>query len=140
MKLIIVRHGETEANVARRYLGQCDSSLTAEGREQARNAAMTLKGSGIEAIYSSDLPRAIISASYLAEHLGLPVVTDERLRELNFGLIEHMTYEEAMNRYPVEVTRWYSDWESNSPPGGESLCDLRHRVWSFLNEIQPEYD
>lgn len=135
MKLFIVRHGETEANIAKRYLGHSDSPLTEVGTTQAQNVATQLNTAGITAIYSSDLPRAITSASFLSQAICIPVITDNRLRELDFGIFECKTYAEAMHTHPHELKRWYGNWEHNSPPGGESLQALRQRVHSFLASL-----
>ncbi|MDP3488231.1 MAG: histidine phosphatase family protein [Bacillota bacterium] len=135
MKLFVVRHGETEANLAKRYLGHSDSPLTEVGTIQARHVATQLSTVGITGIYSSDLPRSIASASFLSQSICIPIITDNRLRELDFGIFDSMTYAEAMHAYPQEVQRWYDDWEHNFPPEGESLSALQQRVHSFLSML-----
>ncbi|MBT9135609.1 MAG: Adenosylcobalamin/alpha-ribazole phosphatase [Firmicutes bacterium] len=135
MKLFVVRHGETEANLAKRYLGHSDSPLTEAGITQARHVATRLSTVGITGIYSSDLARTISSASFLSQSICVPIITDNRLRELDFGVFDFMTYTEALNAYPQEVQRWYADWEHNSPPEGESLSALQQRVHSFLSML-----
>ena len=135
MKLFVVRHGETEANLAKRYLGHSDSPLTEVGTTQARNVATQLGTAGITGIYASDLPRAVASASFLSQAIRIPIITEKRLRELDFGIFDSMTYAQAMHAYPQEVQRWYDDWEHNSPPDGESLRALRLRLHSFLSML-----
>ncbi|MBS3937896.1 MAG: histidine phosphatase family protein [Peptococcaceae bacterium] len=135
MKLFVVRHGETEANLAKRYLGHSDSPLTEAGTTQVRHVATRLKTEGITGIYSSDLARSIASASFLSRNIGIPVIKDSRLRELDFGVFDFMTYVEALNAYPQEVRSWYDDWEHSFPPQGESLSALQQRVHSFLSML-----
>ena len=135
MKLYVIRHGETEANLNRRYLGHGDSPLTARGVDQAKRVANRLGCMGITAIYSSDLPRAMTSASFLSETLDIPIITDRRLREVDFGLLDSLTYAEAMHAHRAAVERWYADWEHNAPPGGENLHALSLRVHAFLSML-----
>lgn len=135
MRVIVFRHGQTEANVSRRYLGHSDSPLTPLGIEQAKAIAAQYHSANIAAIFSSDLPRAVKSASFLATKLNVKVLTDKRLRELSFGQVELLTYTEAMQAHPSEMTRWYNNPYVNPPPGGESLSDLRQRIYSFLSML-----
>jgi alpha-ribazole phosphatase len=133
--LYVVRHAETEANTQKRYLGHTDSPLTPLGVRQVEELAGRLAEVGLDAVFASDLPRALATAYPLANRAKLPVHRDARLRELNFGRIEGMTYAEAMDAYGQEVRQWYNDIELGAPPGGESLADLRERVFSFLSEL-----
>ena len=83
--LLLARHGQTDANLERRWQGQTETSLNDVGREQARALARALAGDPPDAIFSSDLDRARETAEILAAELGLPVRTDPRLREVDVG-------------------------------------------------------
>lgn len=87
----VIRHGQTEWNVAGRYQGQKDSPLTPEGLLQAKEVAQKLKTIKFDAIFSSDLLRAQRTAEIIAIEHRLAVTTTEALRERNFGTIEGKT-------------------------------------------------
>lgn len=135
MLLYVIRHGETKANIEKRYLGQTDSPLTLLGQRQAEDLAKMLLPHNPEIIILSDLPRAKASAMPLIECSGASVYTDLRLRELNFGRIEGLTYTQAMESYVEDMKKWYENFENEAPPGGETLAAMRIRVNEFLSEL-----
>lgn len=100
--LLLVRHGETDWNAERRWQGHADVPLNERGREQVRALADELAGEEIDAIYASDLSRARDTAEAVAARLGIPVVTDPDLREIDVGPIEGMTAEES---------KAFTDWQ-----------------------------
>ena len=93
--LLLVRHGETDWNAQRRWQGHADVPLNDRGREQARELADSLAGEGIDAIYASDLSRASDTAEAVGGRLGIDVVFDPGLREIDVGPIEGLTADEA---------------------------------------------
>jgi probable phosphoglycerate mutase len=94
-----VRHGITDWNVQKRAQGQTDIPLNETGRAQARAIADRLKAEEAwDVIYASDLSRAKETAETIGSALGLPVITDTRLREMSFGEMEGTTVEERINR------------------------------------------
>jgi len=93
--LLLVRHGETAWNAQRRWQGHADVPLNARGREQAVELAERLAREHIAAIYTSDLSRARHTADIVGARLGVPVMTDPDLREIDVGPIEGLTAEEA---------------------------------------------
>jgi 2,3-bisphosphoglycerate-dependent phosphoglycerate mutase len=93
--LLVVRHGETDWNAERRWQGHADVPLNERGREQARALAESLAGERIDAIYTSDLSRARETAQTVGARVGVDVVTDPDLREVDVGPIEGLTAEEA---------------------------------------------
>ncbi len=134
--LILLRHGETEWNRSGRYQGRSDHpELTSHGEAQARRAAEHLAHLGLAAIVASPLKRARASAGIVAEHLGLPVATDERLVEMGYGDWEGLQQAEIKARWPGLLRRWKQNPAEVAPPGGEFLSDLQRRVRSFLTEI-----
>ncbi len=88
-RLIFVRHGQSEANLAGVYAGQrADVQLTAHGRDQAKAAGMLLKREAIDTIFASDLDRAHLTAEIIAREVGYPndkIITDTRIREIDVG-------------------------------------------------------
>ncbi|MGH2972248.1 MAG: histidine phosphatase family protein [Gaiellaceae bacterium] len=91
--LLLVRHGETDWNAERRWQGHADVPLNARGRAQARELAEALVGEQIDAIYTSDLSRAHATAEIVGARLGVQVVTDPDLREIDVGSREGCTGE-----------------------------------------------
>lgn len=137
MKLILVRHGETDWNVAKKIQGVTDTDLNENGLRQARElAAAVLAGNlGITAIYSSHLKRAAQTAAYVAEALNLPYHTMEALQELNFGKWEGNSWPEVKERYPEEYGVWYTNRRYTPAPEGESYQQMLERVIPALQEI-----
>jgi alpha-ribazole phosphatase len=137
-RLFLVPHALTDWNIAGRYQGHVDVPLNAAGRAQAKLLARRLVEETFAAIYVSDLCRAEQTASTLvrSEHVQLAAPQNEpRLRELNFGAWEGLTYAEVRHAYPIELARWEADPLQTSPPEGESLQALGARLQSFLAEI-----
>ena len=114
---VIVRHGETEWNVADRMQGHLDSPLTERGHAQARAAAEAMRGKTFQALYSSDLGRALQTAAYLQEVTGLTIIQDARLREKHMGIFQNLTREEIETRHPEIKERVYRDPEFVLPEG-----------------------
>ncbi|AXA36016.1 MAG: histidine phosphatase family protein [Candidatus Hydrogenedentota bacterium] len=134
--LYVVRHGQTQWNVQKRWQGWLDSPLTEEGKAQARDAQAALSGIELAAAYASDVGRAIHTAEILLEGCRVPLRLDRRLRERNYGAYEGRTAEELDRLYPN--TR-YKDVggsrEAWRPPLGEPLSEVRTRVEAALREI-----
>lgn len=127
--LYLVRHGESEANAAKRYAGQTDSPLTERGREQARAVAAALRAVRFDRVVSSDLSRARDTAEIIAREHGLRVEVFPELREIHVGEAAGRAIEDAKQRFdrgPGTFQQW---------PGGESLEEVRDRVVSALERI-----
>lgn len=139
LHLILVRHGETEWNVQRRYQGQSDVPLSALGRKQAERVAERLASQKIDAIFASDLKRAWETAQIIVRKNGLQVMPEPRLRELKFGVLEGLTFDEAQEQYPEMINAWLEDF--NRPPqGGETIELFNARVVSLLNDLKAKHD
>ena len=133
--LILVRHGETEWNLAGRIQGYSDSRLTALGAEQGRRAAERLAGLDIVAVYASDLGRARETGEVIAAPHGLAVQTVQELRERCYGAFEGKTAEEIRAADPHAFETWLVDRQGLAPPGGETQQELSERVMRALGEI-----
>jgi len=139
LRLLIVRHGETEWNAQRRYQGQSDVPLSDAGRAQARALVGRLARETLAAAYVSDLGRAVETAEILLAGRDVPLVKEARLREMNFGVLEGLTFKDAYARYPAEIDAWLKDYNT-PPPGGEDLDSFAARVASLLDELQANHD
>lgn len=134
-RFLLLRHGQTELSVERRYSGRGNPALTELGRRQADAAAAHLaQRGGVNAVVCSPLQRAYDTAAAAAKALGLDVAVDEDLIETDFGDWEGLTFGEAAQRDPELHSRWLRD-TSAEPPGGESFDAVAHRVRRARNRI-----
>ena len=139
-RFILLRHGQTQHSAEQRFSGSSDPELTDTGRDQARRAAEALRGFGrIDAVVASPQARAQGTARIAAGALGLDVLTDEGLRELDFGDFEGLTREEAVARDAEAFETWQSS-PNNAPPSGESLTALHRRVSRTREKLQERYE
>ena len=135
VRLILARHGETAWNAQKRYQGQADVELSETGRRQAASLARRLAQEEIHAIAASDLQRAWETAQAIAAPHGLSVRAEPRLREINFGDWEGLTYGEIQKRDPQALAAWEADPFHVPPPGGETLAQVAARVQSALDDV-----
>ncbi|MBW0092912.1 histidine phosphatase family protein [Pseudonocardia sp. KRD-184] len=128
-RLLLLRHGQTELSVGRRYSGHGDPELTALGHAQAAGAAVRLGrfGSEITAIVSSPLRRARQTAATVAEATNAPLEVREGLIETDFGSWEGLTFGEAKERDPELHALWLGS-QDVAPPGGESFAQVSERI------------
>lgn len=137
MRLIWIRHGETEGNQMKRYIGHLNEPLAETGKAQALKLAETLSHEEIDFVVTSDLKRATETAHpFLQKHPGLPVEVTPSLRECSFGIWEGKTYQEAEELAKDAWWNWIHDPIRFAPPKGESLMDLHHRLLRFLRELE----
>jgi broad specificity phosphatase PhoE len=136
IRLILVRHGVTEWNQAGRYQGHQDIALSDTGRDQARRVAERLRAEPITAAYSSDMQRAMETASIALGERDVPLQTTPALREMGFGAWEGLNAKEASTRYPTEWAAWIRDPVVHRPPGGgEDIAELDLRVKDFFYSV-----
>lgn len=133
--LLLIRHGETAWNAEHRIQGHLDIPLSPAGVRQAARLAERLADERLDAIYSSELARAWLTAEPLAARLGLPVVADARLRERCFGVFEGHTLDEIAARHPEMFRQWRARDPQWAMEGGESGQQLIDRVLDALHDI-----
>lgn len=130
--LYFIRHGRTEQNTEKRFQGHSDTDLDEMGLWQARRLARRMADYPIDAIYTSDLARAVQTAEPLAERFAIPAVARADLREIDVGSATGMTKAELLRQYPAlfgEV------WHRVPFPGGESYDETASRVSQAAREI-----
>ncbi|CAN5751145.1 bifunctional RNase H/acid phosphatase [soil metagenome] len=138
-RLMLLRHGQTELSVERRYSGRGNPALSELGRRQADAAAAYLgERGGIAAVVTSPLQRAYDTAAAAAKTLGLDVTVDDDLIETDFGEWEGMTFAEASATDPAFHGRWLKD-TSLAPPGGESFDQVHDRIRRARSRIISEH-
>jgi broad specificity phosphatase PhoE len=133
--LVLIRHGQTDWNAQGRWQGQADPPLNERGCEQAYQAAEYHKQFGFNALYTSDLRRAMETAQIMGHELGLDVIAEPRLREINLGKWQGMLSGEVQAHYPAEFRRWHEQPLAAQPPDGETLVALSRRVLEAVNDI-----
>ncbi len=138
-RVVLWRHGRTEWNVAGRVQGQTDTALDEVGVRQAAAAAARLASLRPVRILSSDLQRARHTAEELSRLTGVPVELDERLREMNFGEREGLTWKESWERFPDLMKAVLEDREERFP-GADTFAGLSNCSWMALEQISPEHD
>ncbi len=128
----LVRHGESEANAARRFAGQSDSPLTARGRRQAETVAKELAKVKFDKVVSSDLSRTRDTAEIIARAQGVPVEIVPELREIDVGDRTGQTFDEVAG-----LPEWKDDgfvaW-----PGGETLDQVLARTLAAIDRLAGE--
>lgn len=138
-RILVIRHGETAWNLDTRIQGQLDIPLNDTGRWQARRMALALASEPVHAVYSSDLARALETASILSQHhpglLGRAPQVQQQLRERCFGALEGQTWADIENHFPQEAARWRKREPEWAPQGGETLLQLRQRVAQILSSL-----
>src|ERR1700737_1072043 len=138
-RLLLLRPGQTELSVQRRYSGRGNPALTDLGRRQAEAAAEYIaRRGGIAAVITSPLQRAYDTATAAAKALGVDVVVDDDLIETDFGAWEGLTFAEAAQRDPELHRNWLRD-TSIAPPNGESFASVADRVRRARDRIVGEY-
>ncbi len=132
---IALRHGEAENNTKKIVdCGKNNFHLTDNGREQVHKTSKELQDQNIDVIISSDVLRTQETAGIVSKALGKEVVLDPRIREFNFGVFEGRPDDEWR-----EFAADYHNFWQHGPEGGESLKEMRSRLWQFISECEEKY-
>lgn len=140
MKVILVRHGQTEWNFLKKYQGQIDIPLNDVGRSQVQRAGEYLASNEkVEALYCSDLSRTRETAEIVGKAINLSPSCDPRLREIAFGEWEGLTFAQAYEKYPEEFDNWYNNPFKIRVPGGETFEQVINRSMEAVKEIRAKH-
>jgi alpha-ribazole phosphatase/probable phosphoglycerate mutase len=137
LRLYFLRHGQTVDYQKYLFNGWRDVDLTDQGREQLDQAVLALKGQPIEAVYSSDLKRALYGGTALAKQLGLELIVEPSFREVSFGQCEGLNFQEIRAKFPdlaSDILR--PDGGEFAFPGGEGAADFRIRIKKALEKLR----
>jgi alpha-ribazole phosphatase len=130
---VLIRHGQTAWNKSGKYQGQSDVALSEEGLEQARCLAEHFPVEKLDAVYASDLSRAMVTAETVAQKFGLEVRPEAAFRELSFGKWEGLTYAEIVAGWPEAMACKFS-WRASTATIMEVLCGdfvrIPTKLWS----------
>lgn len=140
LRILAVRHGQTEWNLAGRNQGHADTDLDEVGRRQSKELAAVLKDEKFDGIYSSPMKRAVQSLQAFQNWTELKVELDERLKERNYGLWEGKTQEEAKQSHPELYVAYHADPTTYAPPDGESGIQVFCRVGYFLCDLLARHE
>lgn len=136
-RILLVRHGETAWNADGRIQGHLDQPLSPIGHRQAARLAHSLAGvEPLDAIYSSDLARAMQTAQPTGASTGVVVQADPQLRERHFGQFQGLRFAQIQADWPDAAERWRTrDPHWVPPEGGESLLQLRARILAAVDAL-----
>jgi broad specificity phosphatase PhoE len=135
MIILIVRHGETDYNKTKRVQGTQQIPLNERGRKQALQVAKSLRQFKITHIYSSGLVRARETAEIINSLFSLPIVTDNRLNERNWGIWESKNRDEILKPGEKFENIWREENLDANPHQGETTRELMKRCVDFLHWI-----
>lgn len=128
--ILLIRHAETD--FAGTFCGHSDPPINQRGRLQIEQLLIGLEAHKLDAVYSSDLQRALITAEFIAKSFAAPLHVSPNLREIGFGDWENLTWEQNQRRDPVFAQRWIDEFPKLSAPNGEEFDSFEKRV---LNEF-----
>lgn len=134
MRFLFLRHPQTIANEIGYIYGQKDYPYTELGNKQVEAVEKSVSRFKVDQIISSPLGRAKLLAEPVSDRLGKPVIFDDRLMELNYGILEGLTVEEAWIKHPHVMQHFMNDEPDYTIPEGETYDDFNDRIQSFLEE------
>jgi probable phosphoglycerate mutase len=136
-RLVLIRHGETDHNRGQLTLGRADVPLNARGQRQANALAASFASPPI-AIYSSPLGRCKDTAASIERATRTPTFVEDRLIEMDVGVMEHLTRNELRDQYPEFLAQWLGEGSAIAEarmPGGETLAEVQERAWAAVGAI-----
>ena len=138
-RIWLVRHGEP-ADMRGRCYGKLDVGLSVLGRAQMERTAECLKAEHFDAIYASPRVRTMESARVLTGFHKCGLQEDERLREIDFGDFEGLTYDEIAARFPALYREWMESPTEVQFPNGESFAAMRTRVLASFESLSERHE
>ena len=140
-RLLLIRHGQSVANLQQRFAGHSDFPLTQLGLQQAQCTAQFVADNyPVDAVYSSDLQRAYQTGLALANKLGLPITADPQLREIFAGVWEGVLFEELNRLYEADMSLFRTNIGLSRCTDGESVAELSQRIRSAVDRIAAAHD
>ena len=138
-KLLIIRHGQSQANLDGIFVGHVDSPLSDLGKQQAEITADYIVSTyQVDAVYASDLERAFYTGKTVADRLGLPITAKQGMREIFAGDWETVKFDTLSTEYGEPYQLWLRDIGLAQCPNGESTAQLQSRIVATLTEIAEE--
>ena len=139
--LLLIRHGQSMANVNHVFAGHFNAPLSPLGQQQAHlTAAYIADTYHVDAVFASDLERAKFTGQAIADRVGLPLITDERLREVFAGEWEGRSFDVLKTDFAASFGVWVNDIGNATCDGGESIAEVQQRFVGALADIAAKYD
>ena len=135
LRMLLIRHGETDWNKINRFQGQNSIGLNDKGRAQAEALAITLKEEPLKAIYSSPITRAVETATIINWYHSVPLERKDGLKEMNVGDFEGFQPQDLVNEHSRFFRKWFEDAASVRMPHGETLKEVQERAWAVVEEV-----
>ena len=132
--LLLVRHGQTDANAQQVFQRQQGAGLNDAGRAQAALLGSRIRGAGIARVVCSDQERAVETATIASRGMELPIELDPALREIDVGAWSGLSYAEAEARFPDEWAQWVAGGDARRG-GGETYGELALRIHAALARV-----
>jgi len=140
LRVILVRHGETDWNQEGRVQGSgSDRELTETGKQQAESIGLKLRQERIQAIYSSPLRRALDTAQVIARHHQVEVQIEPSLNEIYAGELEGIPIKKLGSYLSELVAREQGDESVSKLYGGERLAAVQQRAWSIIQRLADKH-
>lgn len=135
----LVRHGQADWNVARRYMSAADRPLTPFGERQTQALARFFVTRKVDVIVHTGLVRTEATALAIRGERAIPMLSDPRWREASHGAWEGLTHREVMQHYPEDAARRFADPVNRAPLGGESLAQLAQRIHQAWEDLGAQF-
>ncbi len=139
-RLLLVRHGVTDFNDARRFMGHSDMGMSDTGYRQVERLRDRLMGERIDAVYSSDLRRALDTAETIFAGREVEIVACPELRECYYGSCEGLTFQEISSNYPDVAEKCINFNLGLEFPEGEGFGEFIERTSRFLDRLDRHAD
>ncbi len=136
IEIYTARHGLTESNKRKIYMGSSEEGLTQEGRQQAETLGKSLQALGIHRIYTSPLRRAIETSEIINQTFRVPIFLEGGLTEMRLGSWMGMTEDEVSKKFPEDYQIWNSRPSELILPDRETLVEVRIRVLNTIHKIR----
>lgn len=138
-RLILIRHGESEANRNSFFAGQMDVELLKKGEEQAKKTAeYIMENYNVKKVYASDLKRAYKTGEIISEALGVEIIKNQSFREIYAGRWQGKTFDNILKKYTDDYSVWLNDIGNSRCTEGESVKELGERVLKALLKVAEE--
>lgn len=135
MKLYLIRHGQTQANVDGVFCGSSDIALTAQGETQAQHVARQLAETPLDCVIHSGMRRSQATAEFIVNGRDITVEAQPLLKEMGFGEWEMRHHKELEASEAQGYQQWCQDWQKAAVPQGESFSEFTGRIRQALQQI-----